>query len=295
MAELLGAVQDTPIPNLLVLAGIVFIFLAIAGGLTDKVTVPKERQRLIGGIGAVLLVTGIGLHVLDSQRSPSGDAEATPAPTQPAIVTASTATQATATSAAVVPESTQACVRRPHRPLLSPPQYRFPRQLALARRFPAPRPSRSLNSPPAYRGCRLNSNAIPGSYFYLFNVSTPPFDDVRLRKAFVLALDRQALSTLANSLSNQTRPATTFTPPETLVAICTARLDCPSIQPPPPHCWSRPAIPTARTFRPSSSCSLLMPPMRRSPRRRPVSMWRANRVWTGGEILDLEDDVFFDG
>ena len=35
MAELLGAVQDTPIPNLLVLAGIVFIFLAIAGGLTD--------------------------------------------------------------------------------------------------------------------------------------------------------------------------------------------------------------------------------------------------------------------
>ncbi len=90
MAELLGAVQDTPIPNLLVVAGIVFIFLAIAGGLSDKVTVPKERQRLIGGIGAVLLVAGIGLHVLDSQRPPSGDAEATPAPTQPAIVTAPT-------------------------------------------------------------------------------------------------------------------------------------------------------------------------------------------------------------
>ena len=117
MAELLGAVQDTPIPNLLVLAGIVFIFLAIAGGLSDKVTVPKERQRLIGGIGAVLLVAGIGLHVLDSQRPASGDAEATPAPTQPAIVTAPTTAQATATSAAVVPDSTQA----PSAPAVTPP------------------------------------------------------------------------------------------------------------------------------------------------------------------------------
>lgn len=296
MAELLGAVQDTPIPNLLVLAGIVFIFLAIAGGLTDKVTVPKERQRLIGGIGAVLLVTGIGLHVLDNQRPPSGDAKATPAPTQLAIVTAPAAAQATATGVAVVPVSTQAAIA----PAVTPPTAFVTATVPF---------SETVGAGPALPGTEtiplttlaasipwlpLDSNAIPGSYFYLFNVSTSPFDDVRLRKAFVLALDRQALSTLANSLSNQTRPATTFTPPETLGRDLYGQVGLSFDPTAAATLLAEAGYPNGEDF-PPFKLLLAADATNEALANAAVSMWRANLgVEPEVEILDLEDDEFFD-
>ncbi len=296
MAELLGAVQDTPIPNLLVLAGIVFIFLAIAGGLTDKVTVPKERQRLIGGIGAVLLVTGIGLHVLDNQRPPSGDAKATPAPTQLAIVTAPAAAQATATGVAVVPVSTQVATA----PAVTPPTAFVTATVPF---------SETVGAGPALPGTEtiplttlaasipwlpLDSNAIPGSYFYLFNVSTSPFDDVRLRKAFVLALDRQALSTLANSLSNQTRPATTFTPPETLGRDLYGQVGLSFDPTAAATLLAEAGYPNGEDF-PPFKLLLAADATNEALANAAVSMWRANLgVEPEVEILDLEDDEFFD-
>ena len=296
MAELLGAVQDTPIPNLLVLAGIVFIFLAIAGGLTDKVTVPKERQRLIGGIGAVLLVTGIGLHVLDNQRPPSGDAKATPAPTQLAIVTAPAAAQATATGVAVVPVSTQAATA----PAVTPPTAFVTATVPF---------SETVGAGPALPGTEtiplttlaasipwlpLDSNAIPGSYFYLFNVSTSPFDDVRLRKAFVLALDRQALSTLANSLSNQTRPATTFTPPETLGRDLYGQVGLSFDPTAAATLLAEAGYPNGEDF-PPFKLLLAADATNEALANAAVSMWRANLgVEPEVEILDLEDDEFFE-
>ena len=296
MAELLGAVQDTPIPNLLVLAGIVFIFLAIAGGLTDKVTVPKERQRLIGGIGAVLLVTGIGLHVLDNQRPPSGDAKATPAPTQLAIVTAPAAAQATATGVAVVPVSTQAAIA----PAVTPPTAFVTATVPF---------SETVGAGPALPGTEtiplttlaasipwlpLDSNAIPGSYFYLFNVSTSPFDDVRLRKAFVLALDRQALSTLANSLSNQTRPATTFTPPETLGRNLYGQVGLSFDPTAAATLLAEAGYPNGEDF-PPFKLLLAADATNEALANAAVSMWRANLgIEPEVEILDLEDDEFFE-
>ena len=296
MAELLGAVQDTPIPNLLVLAGIVFIFLAIAGGLTDKVTVPKDRQRLIGGIGAVLLVTGIGLHVLDNQRPPSGDAKATPAPTQLAIVTAPAAAQATATGVAVVPVSTQAATA----PAVTPPTAFVTATVPF---------SETVGAGPALPGTEtiplttlaasipwlpLDSNAIPGSYFYLFNVSTSPFDDVRLRKAFVLALDRQALSTLANSLSNQTRPATTFTPPETLGRELYGQVGLSFDPTAAATLLAEAGYPNGEDF-PPFKLLLAADATNEALANAAVSMWRANLgVEPEVEILDLEDDEFFE-
>ena len=296
MAELLGAVQDTPIPNLLVVAGIVFIFLAIAGGLSDKVTVPKERQRLIGAIGAVLLIAGVGLHLLDSRRPASGDAEATPAPIQPAIVTAPTTAQATATSATVVPDSTQASSA----PALTPSTAPVTATTAY---------SGALGAVPALPGTEtipltklaasipwlpLDSNAIPGSYFYLFNVSTPPFDDVRVRKAFVLALDRQALSTLANSLSNQTRPATTFTPPETLGRDLYGQVGLSFDPTAAATLLEQAGYPNGEDF-PAFKLVLAADATNEALANAAVSMWRANLgVEPEVEILDLEDDVFFD-
>lgn len=49
------------IPTILVIAGIVFIFLAIAGRITGKVetSIPPDKQNVLGIIGAVLLVLGL--------------------------------------------------------------------------------------------------------------------------------------------------------------------------------------------------------------------------------------------
>jgi serine/threonine protein kinase len=63
----------------------------------------------------------------------------------------------------------------------------------------------------------LDESALPATYYYGFNVAKPPFDNRLVRQAFAAAVDRQAIADLANSLGiNDVRPATTFTPPETL-------------------------------------------------------------------------------
>jgi len=63
----------------------------------------------------------------------------------------------------------------------------------------------------------LDENAVPGVYYYGFNVAKPPFDNRLVRQAFALAVDRQAIASLANGLGfTQARPATTFTPPDVL-------------------------------------------------------------------------------
>lgn len=58
------ALKDTPIPTILVVAGIAFLLLSIAGHLAGKIVVPPERQRWAGAIGAVLTILGIALYVI---------------------------------------------------------------------------------------------------------------------------------------------------------------------------------------------------------------------------------------
>jgi hypothetical protein len=82
MDTLLTALKNTPIPTILVVAGIAFLLLSIVGQLAGRVTVPPERQRQATIIGCLLLVIGIVLHVvppwLISPRPPE-----VPAPTVP--------------------------------------------------------------------------------------------------------------------------------------------------------------------------------------------------------------------
>lgn len=61
--EILKALKDTPLPTILVVAGIVFLLLAIADQLVGKIAVPPERQRQATIIGCLLLMVGIALHV----------------------------------------------------------------------------------------------------------------------------------------------------------------------------------------------------------------------------------------
>ncbi|RMF48599.1 MAG: peptide ABC transporter substrate-binding protein [Anaerolineae bacterium] len=56
-----------------------------------------------------------------------------------------------------------------------------------------------------------NSAPVPCTYYYGFTNNKPPFDDVRVRKAFVEAIDRQSL--IDNVLKGGQIPATSFAPP----------------------------------------------------------------------------------
>ncbi len=50
-----------------------------------------------------------------------------------------------------------------------------------------------------------------GTYYYLFNVTKKPFDDVRVRKALALAIDRKAIVELVTKAGQ--KPALAFVPP----------------------------------------------------------------------------------
>jgi formylglycine-generating enzyme required for sulfatase activity/ABC-type branched-subunit amino acid transport system substrate-binding protein len=60
-------------------------------------------------------------------------------------------------------------------------------------------------------------NAVPSTLFVVFNLSKPPFNDVLVRQAFALVVDRSAVADVAETLGvAQPAPATTFTPPAVL-------------------------------------------------------------------------------
>ena len=63
MEELLSAINDTPVPTILVVAGLAFILLAFAGRFMGRVEVRPERQRWVGITGAVVLLVGISLSM----------------------------------------------------------------------------------------------------------------------------------------------------------------------------------------------------------------------------------------
>jgi hypothetical protein len=80
MDNVLTALKDTPIPTILVLAGITFLLLAIVSQLVGRIILAPERKRWAVIIGGGLLAIGLTLHVVpllapypDSYpRQPSG-------------------------------------------------------------------------------------------------------------------------------------------------------------------------------------------------------------------------------
>jgi hypothetical protein len=64
MESIIGALKDTPIPTILVVAGIVFLLLSIAGQLAGRITVPPEQRRWAAVMGGGLLAIGLALHIV---------------------------------------------------------------------------------------------------------------------------------------------------------------------------------------------------------------------------------------
>ena len=59
-----------------------------------------------------------------------------------------------------------------------------------------------------------DKSAAPGTNYYYFNISKPPFNNILVRQAFAAAVDRELIVEMAVRYgSNDPTPATTFTPP----------------------------------------------------------------------------------
>lgn len=58
---------------------------------------------------------------------------------------------------------------------------------------------------------RLNTYPLSGTYYYIFNVTEFPFNNLNLRRAFSLAINRQAI--IDNITQSDQSPATSFIPP----------------------------------------------------------------------------------
>jgi hypothetical protein len=77
---IIAALKETPIPTILVVSGIVFLLLSIAGQLVGRIVVPPERQREAAIIGGLLLVVGVALNVAPSLWTSSKPPEVPPRP-----------------------------------------------------------------------------------------------------------------------------------------------------------------------------------------------------------------------
>lgn len=63
MTDILNALKNTPIPAILVISGIVFLLLALAGQLGGQISIPATRQKWAAILGVILLLSGIYLSI----------------------------------------------------------------------------------------------------------------------------------------------------------------------------------------------------------------------------------------
>ncbi|MBL8100781.1 MAG: hypothetical protein JNK81_16485 [Anaerolineales bacterium] len=70
MLEILKTLQDTPLPSILVIGGIVFILLSYVEFKSNQGHIIIERKELVGFIGFILLCGGIGLYLIPAVQTP---------------------------------------------------------------------------------------------------------------------------------------------------------------------------------------------------------------------------------
>jgi hypothetical protein len=67
--DLINFISGTPLPNVLVVGGLLFIALALGSQIGGKIEMPAERQRLSGILGASLLLAGLVFYIIPALTS----------------------------------------------------------------------------------------------------------------------------------------------------------------------------------------------------------------------------------
>jgi hypothetical protein len=81
MGPILDAINDTPVPNLLIVFGGAPMFLAFVGRFGTYVELPLSRQKTAGAVGGALLLAGIAITIIPVLHlPPSSDPLTGPAP-----------------------------------------------------------------------------------------------------------------------------------------------------------------------------------------------------------------------
>lgn len=84
MVDFLKTLQNTPLPTIFVVAGILFLLLGISGGIQNKISVAKSRQNLAITLGLLLIVGGLGIFFVPS---PASDRHESRIPDEPSAET----------------------------------------------------------------------------------------------------------------------------------------------------------------------------------------------------------------
>src|SRR6266581_1140101 len=72
MNDFLSALSHTPLPTILVVAGIAFWILAIAGSVAGKITVEPGKQKTAGLVGTAFIVLGLILFFAPGPTNQDG-------------------------------------------------------------------------------------------------------------------------------------------------------------------------------------------------------------------------------
>ena len=93
MNEIVQAITETPIPTILVLAGVLFLLMSVADRVSAHLTIPESRKKQAMLLGLMMLAGGVALNVLPGVSGPGAELANVPAaqeaPEAPAVALAS--------------------------------------------------------------------------------------------------------------------------------------------------------------------------------------------------------------
>lgn len=129
METIIAAIQNTPIPTILILAGLLFLLLGFVTKLGGIIEVSPEQKRLAFPIGLLVLAIGLMLHFIpaddhnipEQHTKPAPDSANAPKPVGPP-------TPATVKTETPVPQKPEEKNRRRLSHMKQNHPYRMPRQ-----------------------------------------------------------------------------------------------------------------------------------------------------------------------
>jgi len=68
--DILKTLSATPLPNILVVGGLIFIALALGSQIGGRIELPSERQKMAGMLGFLLLLFGLSFYFLPAGTTP---------------------------------------------------------------------------------------------------------------------------------------------------------------------------------------------------------------------------------